>query len=226
MVPAFLTREAKPGELIEAPLVDNDPGSLSDLKLGRKEKEMSKQQEEGLRWHPVYVSETAHAVRYVLAEDAMDAGDRFRELYDADGAFRQGLDKELQFTASVCREIDPDWPCGDAPDPEAGWDAATEQGGQAALAMWRSDASECVEEMRYGKIVAKRWGSEAPNGHQGLSIGFYDGDGEFVEVAIVEVDHTNDEAEEQVKVHVWNDDVGSDPDVRVVWVGTMPGNEA
>lgn len=35
---------------------------------------MSKQQEEGLRWHPVYVSETAHAVRYVLAEDAMDAG--------------------------------------------------------------------------------------------------------------------------------------------------------
>lgn len=117
---------------------------------------MSKQQEEGLRWHPVYVSETAHAVRYVLAEDAMDAGDRFRELYDAGGAFSQGLDKELQFTDSVTRDIDPDWPCGDAPDPETGWDAATEQGGQAALAMWRSDASECVEEMRYGKIVAKR----------------------------------------------------------------------
>lgn len=187
---------------------------------------MSKQQEEGLRWHPVYVSKTAHAVRYVLAEDAMDAGDRFRELYDAGGAFSQGLDKELQFTDSVTRDIDPDWPCGDAPDPETGWDAATEQGGQAALAMWRSDASECVEEMRYGKIVAKRWGYEAPNGYQGLLIGFYNGESEFVEVAIVEVDRTNDEAEEQVKIHVWNDDVGSDPDVRVIWVGTMPGNEA
>lgn len=187
---------------------------------------MSRQQEEGLRWHPVYVSETAHAVRYVLAEDAMDAGDRFRELYDAGGAFSQGLDKELKFTDSVIRDIDPDWPCGDAPDPETGWDAVTEQGGQAALAMWRSDASECVEEMRYGKIVAKRWGSEAPNGYQGLSIGLYDGDGEFVTVAIVEVDRMNDGVEEQVKIHVWNDDVDDEPCETVDWMGPVPGNEA
>ena len=91
--------------------------------------------------------------------------------------------------------------------------------------MWRSDSSGLVEEMRYGKIVAKRWGHEAPNGHQGLSIGFYDGDGEFVAVAIVEVDRMNDGAEEQVKIHVCSDDVDDEPCETVDWMGPMPGNE-
>ena len=36
-MPAFLTREAKPGELIKAPLVASDPGSLSLCNSERKE---------------------------------------------------------------------------------------------------------------------------------------------------------------------------------------------
>ena len=188
---------------------------------------MEEEQENGcLKWHPVYVSETAHAVRYVLAEDAMDAGDRFWDLYDAGGAFRQGLDEELQFTGSATRDIDPGWPCGDAPDPETGWDAATEQGGQAALAMWRSRSSEHVEEMRYGKIVAKRRGCEAPNGRQGLSIGFYGEDGRFVTVACVEEDRACDGPRNGIKVHVWGNDADDEPCETVDWMGPVPGNEA
>ncbi len=187
---------------------------------------MSKQQENGLGWHPVYISETAHAVRYVLAEDAMDAGDKFREIYGAGGAFREGIDKELQFTDSVTRDFDPDWPCGDAPDPETGWDAATDEGGEAALRMWRHESSKLVEEMRYGKIVAKRWGYETPDGFQGLSIGYYDGDGSFVTVACVEEDRMNGGSESQIKVHVWDNDEDDEPCKTVDWMGPVPGEKA
>lgn len=38
VIPAFLTREAKPGELSRAPLVDATSGAFRVFKLGRKEK--------------------------------------------------------------------------------------------------------------------------------------------------------------------------------------------
>lgn len=70
---------------------------------------MEEKREDGLEWYPIYVSETASAVRYVLAEDPADAEDRFWDAYGEDGAFRDAVDTELQFTCSaeVCAEAGP-----------------------------------------------------------------------------------------------------------------------
>lgn len=38
---------------------------------------MEEERKDGLEWYPIYVSETATAVRYVLAEDAADAEGKF-----------------------------------------------------------------------------------------------------------------------------------------------------
>ena len=92
--------------------------------------------------------------------------------------------------------------------------------------MWRSESSERVEEMRCGKIVAKRWGCEATDGHQGLSIGFYGEDGRFVTVACVEEDRACDGPRSGIKVHVWDDDADDEPCETVDWMGPVPGNEA
>ena len=113
---------------------------------------MEEEREDGLEWYPVYVSETATAIRYVLAEDPADAEDRFWDAYGEDGAFRDAVDAELQFTCSaeVCAEAGP--PREGRPDPDTGWDAVSEAAGEVALAVWRDIASRCVSEMRLGDI--------------------------------------------------------------------------
>lgn len=97
---------------------------------------MEEEREDGLEWHPVYVSETASAVRYVLAEDPADAEDRFWDAYGEDGAFRDAVDTELQFTCSV--------------------ELSAEAAGEVALGVWRDIASRCVSEMRLGDIAGRR----------------------------------------------------------------------
>lgn len=97
---------------------------------------MEEERKDGLEWYPIYVSETATAVRHVLVEDAADAEGKFWNAYGEDGAFRDAVDMELQFTCSTER--------------------AAEAADAVALGIWRDIASRCASEMRLGDIVGRR----------------------------------------------------------------------
>lgn len=174
------------------------------------------------RWVAVYISLTSFAKRYVKVEDERDAEEAFSSLYHAGGDFKKAVDTELLATDSFAVEWDAEEDPFCNPNPN---EAISEEAGTRSLAEWRRKASMAAEEMRFGDIVARRWGSGDVD-YQGLKIGFYDADGGFTTVAIVEVDRMNDRAEEQVKIHVWSDDVDDDPTVQVDWVGAMPGEPA
>lgn len=117
---------------------------------------MEEEREDGLEWHPIYVSETATAVRYVLAEDPADAEDRLWDAYGEDGAFRDAVDAELQFTCSVELSAAAGPPREGLPDPDTGWDAVSEAAGEVALGIWRDIASRCFSEMRLDDIAGRR----------------------------------------------------------------------
>lgn len=117
---------------------------------------MEEERKDGLEWYPIYVSETATAVRYVLAEDAADAEGKFWDAYGEDGAFRDAVDMELQFTCSIERAAEAGRPCDGRPDPETGWDAVSEQAGDVACGIWRDIAAGCVSEMRLGDTAGRR----------------------------------------------------------------------
>lgn len=80
--------------------------------------------------------------------------------------------------------------------------------------------SEKVTEMRFGNIVARRWGSNdrSGKGYGGLEIGFYGEGGDFQAVALVE------EYEGEVRTVAWEDDADEDPSAKTVWKGPRPEN--
>lgn len=90
----------------------------------------------------------------------------------------------------------------------------------AANALEDCSLSEKVTEMRFGNIVARRWGSDDRSGkdYGGLEIGFYGEDGAFQAVALVE------EYEGEVRTVAWEDDADGDPAAKTVWKGPKPKN--
>lgn len=78
--------------------------------------------------------------------------------------------------------------------------------------------SEKVTEMRFGNIVARRWGSDDRSGkdYGGLEIGFYGEDGAFQAVALVE------EYEGEARTVAWEDDADGDPAAKTAWKGPKP----
>ena len=84
----------------------------------------------------------------------------------------------------------------------------------------RNEDEKQVEEFYWGKVVARRWG-EQDGGWQGLRIGFYDEDGEFSTMVIVEEDRMEG-GESQMKALVWEDDGDRDPDANIGWIGPEP----
>lgn len=109
---------------------------------------MEEERKDGLEWYPIYVSETATSVRYVLAEDAADAEGKFWDAYGEDGAFRDAVDMEPQFTCSIER--------------------ADETAGAVALGIWRDIASRCASEMRLPAISSA--GVRGPHSHSGITV--------------------------------------------------------
>lgn len=176
--------------------------------------------------YEVHADRIQTAVRYVEAEDDQEAEELFWDEMAKGGDFFRSVEAELALMDGT--EIDVECAC-EAPNgfEEAREERAmvSEEDGAANLAMWKRIASVDVPEMRFGSIVARRWGSDK-DGYQGLTVGYYAENGNFVEVAIVEVDRTDGAAEGKLKVHVWSNDTDSDPDTIVRWVGPMPRKEA
>ena len=175
--------------------------------------------------YEIHADRIQTAVRYVEAEDDFDAMKLFEDEMAKGGAFFRSVEAELTLMDGT--EIDVDCACeasATADEAREAHQMVSEEDGEASLAMWTRLAATVVTEMRWGEIVARRWGSDE-DGYQGLVVGYRAEGGAFVEVAIVEVDRT-DGSEGKLKVHAWSNDVDDDPDTVVRWVGPVPGKEA
>lgn len=179
----------------------------------------------GKRLYEVHADRIQTAVRYVEACDEGEAEELFLDEMAKGGDFFQSVEAELALMDGTV--IDVDCACetsltADEAREERGM--VSEEDGKANLAMWTRLASEAVSEMRWGEIVARRWGSDK-DGYQGLVVGYYAEGGRFIEAAIVEIDRT-DGTEGRLKIHAWANDADSDPDAVIRWDGPVPGKEA
>lgn len=176
--------------------------------------------------YEIHADRIQTAVRFVEAGDAYEAEELFFDEMAKGGDFFRSVEAELTFMDGT--DIDVDCACETsltADEAREDHGMVSEEDGKANLDMWTRFASTSVAEMRWGEIVARRWGSDK-DGYQGLVVGYYAEHGKFVEAAIVEVDRTDGAPEGKLKVHAWSNDTDSDPDTVVCWAGPMPREEA
>ncbi len=143
--------------------------------------------------HAIEITQTKKILRYVEADSPQDAEDRFWDAMTRDGDFALGLRADL--AAEIPEALDIDACECNVSERDAGDRMIDEISGADALRRADRHMAGDVREMRWGSIVARRFGRPAPHAEQGLYIGRYDEDGEFIPFTVVEEDRMSIEEE-------------------------------